>query len=51
MSEIGFDGVELGTDGSVGCSDCNVPLSDHDKERDYSGKGPAGSYSYNYICP
>lgn len=56
-----FDGVEDGESGGRGSKDrvrgsedpcglCGEPMHEHDKERDYS-TGPAGAYSYNYLCP
>lgn len=51
MSNIGFDGVDIGGASSSGCDDCGHPLHDHDKERVYPDNGPAGSFHYEYICP
>lgn len=34
------------------CTGCDRPLCDHERERVYpdDGRGPAGSYHYEYFC-
>lgn len=51
MSDISFDGMDVGGTGQVDWCDCGVPYHSHDKERVYPDDGPSGSYHYNYICP
>lgn len=48
-AEFEFDGDEQAP--GEGCANCGRKRHEHDKERVYGGKGPSGSYHYEYVCP
>lgn len=51
MSVASLGRTTLTRTGGRTCDHCGLPAHEHDKERVYPDKGPAGSYHYEYVCP